>query len=536
VAGLGTTFGSGAMTNSIREIKDAKCILAIGTNTTENHPVIALEIKKALKRGGRLIVANPREIDLCRYADVWLMHKPGTDVALLGGMMKVIIDEGLMDVDFVESRCANFDAFMNSLASFDLGQVEAITGVPADNIAKAARIYATNPPASILYAMGLTQHTHGTDNVTAVADLAMLTGNVGKPFTGVNPLRGQNNVQGACDMAALPNVYPGYQAVANPEFRAKFEKAWGVKLNGKVGLTLTHMFEAIDDGSVKAMYLLGENPIISDPDSKYIERVLDKLEFLVVQDIFLTETAQFADVILPGASFAEKDGSFTNTERRVQRVRKVIDPVGGSRPDWQITCEIAKRMGSAGFDYFDPEAVMQEIAELVPIYGGISYERINVAGIQWPCPDRDHAGTQYLHEEQFSCGQGNFVPLQYKPSAESTDAEYPLIMTTGRSLYHFHTGTMTRKVDGLNAMHPEELVQINPADAKGIYDGDRISISSRRGKIEARAKVTDAVPPGVVFMTFHFAESNANVLTNRAYDPISEVPELKITAVKVEKA
>jgi len=538
VAGLVTTFGSGAMTNSIAEIKDAKCIFAIGTNTTANHPVLALEVKKALKKGGKLIVANPREIDLCKYADVWLMHRPGTDVALLGGMMKIIVDEGLMDKDFIESRCENFDAYTESLAAFDLAKVVAITGVTADKIIQAAHIYATNAPASILYAMGLTQHTHGTDNVTAVADLAMVTGNVGEPSTGVNPLRGQNNVQGACDMAALPNVYPGYQAVVNPDLQVKFEKAWGAKLDDKVGLTLTQMFEAIDEGRVKAMYLLGENPVISDPDSTHIEKALDKLEFLVVQDIFLTETAQHADVVLPGVSFAEKNGSFTNTERRVQRVRKAIDPVGDSRPDWQITCDIAKLMGAKGFDFADPEAVMQEIAELTPIYGGISYDRINVVGLQWPCPDKNHPGTQYLHNEQFSCGLGNFVPLEYKPPAESADEQYPLIMTTGRSLYHFHTGTMTRKVAGLNAIHPEELVEINPADAgtQGIADGDKISVSSRRGKIEAKAKVTEAVPPGVVFMTFHFAESSANVLTNPAYDPISKIPELKVAAVKVEKS
>jgi len=537
VAGLVTTFGSGAMTNSIREIKDAKCIFAIGSNTSVNHPVIALEVKKALNKGGKLIVANPCEIELCKYADVWLMHKPGTDVVLLGGMMKVIIDEDLLDKECVIGRCENYEEFEKSLAAFDLDNVVAITGVSADNIVEAARIYAGNSPASILYAMGITQHTHGTDNVTAVADLAMLTGNVGKPSSGVNPLRGQNNVQGACDVAALPNVYPGYQAVTNPELKLKFEKAWGAKLDDKAGLTLTEMFEAIDDDGVKAMYLLGENPVVSDPDSAHIEKALDKLEFLVVQDIFLTETAQHADVILPGTSFAEKDGSFTNTERRVQRVRKAIDPVGDSRPDWQITCEIAKRMGAKGFDFISPQAIMREIAELTPIYGGISYERINGAGLQWPCLDSDHSGTQYLHENQFSRGKGNFVPLQYKPPVEQADDEYPLIMTTGRSRYHFHTGVMTRKVDGLNTLHPEELVQINPtdADAQGIADGDRISVSSRRGKIEAKARVTEEVPAGLVFMTFHFAESSANVLTNPAYDPVSKIPELKVSAVKVQK-
>jgi len=538
VTGLFTAFGSGAMTNSINEIKDARCIFVIGSNTTVSHPVIALEIMKAVRKGAKLIVANPREIDLCQYADVWLMHKPGTDVALLGSMMKTIIDEGLIDKEFVESRCKNYDVYKKSLAAFALDKGEAITGVSADKIAKAASIFASNSPASILYGMGITQHTHGTDNVISVADLAMLTGNVGKPASGVNPLRGQNNVQGACDVAALPNVYPGYQVVTNPAMKTKFENAWEAKLSDKAGLTLTEMFEAIDNGKVKAMYLLGENPVVSDPDSAHIEKMLDKLEFLVVQDIFLTETAKYADVILPGTSFAEKDGSFTNTERRVQRVRKAINPIGGSRADWRITCEIAKRMGAKGFDFADPEAIMQEIAQLTPIYGGISYDRINVDGLQWPCPSADHPGTQYLHKERFSCGQGNFVPLEYKPPAEQVDKQYPLLMTTGRSRYHFHTGTMSRKVDGLSKLHPEELVEINPvdADALGIATGEKISVSSRRGKIEAKAKVTEEVPAGVVFMTFHFAESSANVLTNPAYDPVSKIPELKVAAVKIQKA
>ncbi len=537
VSGLGQTFGSGAMTNSISEIKDAECIFAIGTNTTVSHPVLALEIKKALKKGSKLIVANPRRVDLCDYADIWLMHKPGTDVALLGGMMKVIIDEGLADKEFIESRCENFDSYKQSLQEFDLSKVEAITGVPADKIAEAARIFASNESASILYAMGVTQHSHGTDNVTAVADLAMLTGNVGKPSTGVNPLRGQNNVQGACDMGALPNVYPGYHAVVDTETKAKFEKAWDAKLDDKKGLTLIHMFEAIDNGSIKAMYLMGENPVISEPDSSHIEKALQKLEFLVVQDIFLTETAQYADVVLPGASFAEKDGSFTNTERRVQRVRKAIDPVGGCRADWQIICQIAERIGAKGFDYASPEDVMREIADLVPIYGGISYERIDAVGLQWPCLDKDDPGTKYLHGPRFRRGKGYFVPLQYKPSMESADDEYPLIMTTGRSLYHFHAATMTRRIEGLSVMHPEEMMEINPEDARQreIADGDKISIISRRGKIEAKARVTDDVPPGVVFMTFHFAESRANVLTNPVYDPVSKIPEFKVTAVQVKK-
>jgi len=536
VAGLATTFGSGAMTNSVNEIGDAACILSIGSNTTVSHPIVSLEIKRAVDHGAKLIVANPREIDLCRFAHLWLRHKPGSDVALLMGMMRVIVDEGLLDQAFIEERCENYEAFLESLKDFDLDSAANITGVPQEKIAEAARTYATQKPSTILYAMGITQHTHGTDNVIATANLAMLTGNVGKPSTGVNPLRGQNNVQGACDMGALPTVYPGYQAVTDPNIQKKFENAWGVSLSSTAGLALTEIFPAVHEGRIKAIYLVGENPVLSDPDSNHIREALEKLEFLVVQDIFLTETARMADVVLPAASFAEKDGTFVNTERRVQRVRQAIEPVGNSKPDWWIACQLAKRMGGEGFDFEHPSQIMEEIADLTPSYGGMSYERLERESPQWPCPTEEHPGTPFLHEYTFARGKGKFMPLEYRPPAEMPDDEYPLVLTTERSLYLFHTSTMTRKVRGLNKLHSEELVEINPADAEslGISDGEPIKVISRRGEVTAKAKVTPVSPAGVVTMSFHFAESPTNVLTNPALDPVSKIPELKVCAVRVE--
>lgn len=538
MAGLATSFGSGAMTNSVNEIEDAACIFAIGTNTTASHPVIGLKVKKAVQKGAKLIVANPRKIDLCRFATLWLQQRPGTDVVLLMGMMRVIVDEGLLDMTFIEQRCRDFDVFKESLQNFNLDFVEKITGVPQEKIAEAARIYATNKPATILYCMGITQHTHGTDNVFALANLAMLTGNIGKPSTGVNPLRGQNNVQGACDMGALPNVYPGYQRVDDPAVRQRFETAWGCSLCDSPGLTLTEILEAAHRGQIKALYVIGENLLLSEPDARHVEEALRALDFLVVQDIFLTETARLADVVLPAATFAEKDGTFTNTERRIQLVRKAIEPVGNSRPDWWIICELAKRMGAKGFDFNHPSEIMKEIASLTPSYGGISYERLENGGLQWPCPAVEHPGTPILHTERFLTpdGKGRFMPLEYKPPAETPDEEYPLILTTERSLYHYH-GTLTRKVEGLNTLRDKELVEINPNDANalGIADGEVVRVISRRGEVTARAKVTNDSPPGVVTMSFHFAESPTNTLTNPALDPVAKIPELKVCAVRIEK-
>ena len=537
MAGLATSFGSGAMTNTIHEIGDAECILAIGTNTTESHPVIGLEPVRAARNGKKLIIANPREIKLNRYATIWLRQKPGTDVALIMGMAKVIVDEGLLDSYFVADRCENFEAFKESLRSFDLDTVSKITGVPAGDIAKAARMYATNKPATILYAMGITQHSHGTDNVLAIANLAMLTGNIGKPSTGVNPLRGQNNVQGACDMGALPNVYPAYQSVTDPNVKKKFEEAWGRILNGTAGLTLTEIFEAIHKGQIKALYIIGENPVLTDPDSSHIKSALQKLELLVFQDIFLNETGQLAHIVVPAASFAEKDGTFTNTERRVQLVRKFAGPIGESKPDWWITSQIAKRMGGKGFDYQSAADVMSEIARLTPSYGGITYDRLEKGSLQWPCPTPEHPGTAILHSQIFTRGKGRFMPLEYRPPKELPDEQFPMVLTTKRSLYHYHTGTMTHKISALNSLLGEGFVEINPFDAAAlsIKDGDVVKVVSRRGEVSAKAKLSGLTPAGVISMDFHFAETPTNVLTNPAFDPVSKIPEFKVAAVRVEK-
>lgn len=539
LAGLAQTFGSGAMTNSINEINQASCILAIGTNTTVAHPVIGLQIKQAVKKGAKLIVANPKEIELGRWADIFLQHLPGSDVALLMGMMRSMVEEGLEDAAFIEARCENFEAFKKSLDNFKPDFVEKTTGVPWEKIVEAARCYATQKPASILYAMGITQHTHGTDNVLATSNLALLTGNIGRPSTGVNPLRGQNNVQGACDMGALPGLYPGYQKVNDPEVKKKFESAWGSSLSDSPGLTHVEIFEAISAQKIKALYLVGENPILSEANSRHVEEALKRLKFFVVQDIFLSETARLADVVLPAASFAEKDGTFTNTERRVQRIHKTIDPPGSAKPDWWITCQLAKKFRSRGFDFSHPQEIMEEIASLTPSYQGISYKRLENGGLQWPCTSPQHPGTPILYTEGFATknGKARFRPLEYKPPAEVPDEEYPLIFTTDRSLFHFHTSTMTRKVEGLNILNGQELLNIHPEDAayRGINDGDIVRVISRRGKVKVKAKLTDLCPPGLVSMTFHFVETPTNVLTNSALDPLAKIPETKVCAVEVKK-
>ncbi len=538
MAGLATALGSGAMTNSISELGDAAAILAIGTNTTAAHPIIALQVKKAAKNGAKLIVANPKEIDLCRFADIFLQHKPGTDVALLMGMARVIVDEGLQDDSFIQERCEDFDAFKESLANFDLDTVEEITGVPQDKIAEAARVYATQNPASIIYCMGITQHAHGTDNVLGTSNLALLTGNIGKPSSGVNPLRGQNNVQGACDMGCLPNVYPGYQNVTLPDAKAKAESAWGVELNSELGLTHTEIFDGCYDGTIKSLYLIGENPVISEANASHAVEAMEKADFMVVQDIFMTETAELADVVLPSTTFAEKDGTFTNTERRVQRVRKAIEPIGGIKPDWWITCELAKRLDGKGFDYDGPEAILEEASSMMPTYKGITYARLERGTLQWPCPSEDHPGTPYLHAEKFgtASGKGKFMPLEYRKSAEETNEEYPLILTTDRSLFHFH-GTMTRRVYGLNELDKEERLKINPLDASrlGIEDGQTVKVLSRRGNVEVNTLVTDICPVGTVSMTFHFSETITNVLTCCELDPVAKTPATKVCAVQIEK-
>ncbi len=539
VVGLAQIFGSGAMSNSIDEIKDSACLFVIGTNPTASYPVIGLRIVEAVKNGAKLVVADPRNIDLCKHADIVLNQIPGTDVALLMGIMKIIVDEGLLDENFIKERCENFDDFKESLKEYDLDTVEAITGVNPELIRDAARLYASTKPASILYSLGITEHTHGTENVFALGNLALLTGNMGKPSTGVNPIRGQNNVQGACDMGCLPDVFPGYQKVEDPETIKRFENAWNVELDNSMGLKFPEMLDAARNGDVKAMYIVGENPVTSEPDTENIKKSLENLDFLVVQDIFLSETAQMADVVLPGCSFAEKDGTFANSERRVQRVRKVIEPVGDSRPDWLITCQLAQRLGAEGFKFKDASEIYDEIAEIAPIFGGINYGRIDEEGIQWPCLDEKDNGTPILHTETFKTenGKGKFIPLHYRPSAELPDEDYPLILTTGRSLYHYQTSTMTGAVEGLKKLYGEDYIDMCLKDALkiGVENGDKVKVISRRGEIEPKVRITDSCLPGVVFMTFHFGESATNLITNSALDPISKTPEFKVCAVRVEK-
>jgi len=502
------------------------------------HPIVGRRIARAVRKGAKLIVADPRETVLSQKDGLWLRHRPGTDVALLNAMARVIVEEGLFDEAFVGKRCEGFDDLKTVLMEWDLAEAAAITGVSVDDIVEAARTYATIAPATIIYAMGITQHSHGTNNVKAVSNLALLTGQIGKPSTGVNPLRGQNNVQGACDMGALPNVFPGYQKVDDPVVRKAWEKTWAAKLSGSPGLTLTEIFEAARDGKIKALYIMGENPVLTEADVTSTEEAISRLHLFVVQDLFLTETAKLADVVLPAASFAEKDGTFTNTERRVQRIRKAIEPLGNSRPDWMIIRDLAQQMGAQGFDFDSPEQILEEIRGVVPSYGGITYERIDTQGLQWPCPDTEHSGTPFLHKDTFGTpnGLGKLTPISYIPSAETTSREYPLILTTGRSTFHYHS-TLSRKVAGLNVLGGGEYVEINPEDASmlEIEDGENVKVVSRRGTIWAKAKVSRITPPGVVSMTFHYAETRTNILTHGALDPEAKIPELKVCAVKIER-
>jgi len=537
VAGLAAAFGSGAMTNSIAELEHADCILVTGSNTTETHPVIANLIKRAVRyHGAKLIVVDPRKIDLVKYATLWLRQKGGTDVAWINGMMNVIVHEGLLDEKFISARTEGFEEFRKLVEEYTPDKVEKITGIPAEKIREAARIYGKAQAASIVYAMGITQHTTGTDNVLSLANLAMLTGNIGRPSTGVNPLRGQNNVQGACDVGALPNVFPGYQKVTDPAVREKFEKAWKVKLPEKPGLTVVEMMNAAAEGKIKAMVIMGENPMISDPNLNHVEEALKSLDFLVVQDIFLTETAALADVVLPAASFAETDGTFTNTERRVLLVRKAIDPPGEAKPDWEIICELATQMGYP-MHYVHPSEIMDEIARLTPIYGGIRYHRLVPDGLQWPCPTEDHPGTKFLHAGKFSRGKGRFHPVDYIPPAELPNEEYPFLLSTGRILFHYHTGSMSRRAAALNAYVNAGYAEMNPNDLSrlGIKDGEMIRVRTRRGEIEIKAKATARVAEGSIFIPFHFSEGPANRLTNDALDPKSKIPEFKVAACRIEK-
>ena len=538
VTGLAETFGSGAMTNSISCIDQADVILVIGSNTTEQHPLIGSRILNAVRNGTHLIVADNRRIRLARHADLHLRHKNGSDVALLNGIMHVIIAEGLENRDFITARTENFAALAKTVAGWTPERTAAATGLEAGEIVTAARLFAAAERGMIVYSMGITQHSHGVDNVRCIAALAMLTGNVGRPGTGVNPLRGQNNVQGGCDMGALPDLYSGYQKVSDPLMREKFAHAWGVaQLSATPGLPLTRAMDAASAGQLQAMFIMGENPALSDPDLGHARRVLENLELLVVQDIFMTETAALADIVLPAACYAEKEGTFTSTERRIQRLSKAVEPPGVARADWEIICAIAERAGYQGMRYADPAAIMDEIAALTPIYGGIAYGRLDPHGLQWPCPDRSHPGTPLLHTERFTRGTGRFSTAFHHLPAELPDAQYPLVLTTGRTYFHWHTGSMTRRTHLLDREEPSSFIELHPDDAArlGVRNRDLLLVSSRRGKVRTEARVTDMVIPGVVFMPFHFAEGAANTLTNNVLDPESSIPEFKVCAVQVEK-
>lgn len=525
------------MTNSIRDIEDADCILLIGSNTTENHPLVARRIIRAKERGAKLIVADPREIQLTALADLWLRLRPGTDVALLNGLMHVIIAEGLEHASFIKERTEGFEELCQAVEPYTPAKTAELTGVSEEMIREAARLYAKGPASSIVYCMGITQHTTGVDNVLSCANLAMLTGNIGRPGTGVNPLRGQNNVQGACDMGALPNVLPGYQPVTDEAKRTAVQNKWGADIPGSVGLTVVEMINAAGEGKLKALYVMGENPLLSDPDINHVREALAKLELLVVQDIFPSETAGLAHVVLPGASWAEKDGTFTNTERRVQLIRKAVEPPGEARPDWEIICGLAAKMGLNGFSFSSAEEIFEEIRTVTPQYAGMTYRRLVPEGLQWPCPTEEHPGTPILHSKTFTRGKGKFHPVTFKPPAEEPDARYPFVLTTGRVGCHYHTGTMTRRSETLAQEMPTGFVEVNPQDAArlNIRDGEMARVGTRRGQITLRVRVTERVAPGILFVPFHFLEAAANILTNPALDPVAKIPEFKVCAAAIER-
>ncbi|MCA9670432.1 MAG: molybdopterin-dependent oxidoreductase [Myxococcales bacterium] len=536
MAGLVTTFGAGAMTNSIGEIRDADFLFVIGSNTTEAHPIIAMEMKRAALRGATLVVADPRNIWLTTIADKHLALRPGSDVWLLNAMANVIVSEGLVDEDFIANNTEGFESVKQTVASYTPEAAEEVTGIAADDIRWAARKYATTERAGIYYTLGITEHAHGTDNVYALSNLVLMTGHLGKASTGLNPLRGQNNVQGANDAGASPVYYPGYQRVDDPEAQKKYEAAWGCELSPRPGLNLNEMMKEVGE-QVLGLYVMGEDIVISEPNVSHLEEGLNKIEFLVVQDIFSNETMRFADVVLPAACFAEKDGVFTNSERRVQRVRKAVEPPGEARADWEIIVELANRCG-ADWQYQSPADVYAEMARDAPKFAGIDHQRLDrEGGLQWPCPSADHPGTRYLHEGgQISRGKGQFQAVDYRPPAEPVDDDYPLVLSTGRTLYHYNAATQTRRIEGLDAKQPVPFLEMHPRDAKkrGIADGDLVTLSSRRGTIRCQALFSRQVRKGCVWMSLHFAEARANLLTVDAGDLVTGTAEYKVCAVQVE--
>jgi formate dehydrogenase alpha subunit len=542
------SMGSGATSNSYIDYEEAGCIVVVGSDASANHPVIAVRFRRAMARGAKIIVINPKRIELCDQADIWIRQRPGTDVALFNAMARVILDEGLANLEFVWSRTEGFDEWRESLAPFTLKHAAAVTAVPAEVIARAARYYA-RPPFSgscLVWGMGITQHVNGIQNARALLNLSLVAGQMGFPGSGISPLRGQNNVQGCGDAGCIPTNLPGYQGY-DPATLDRFERAWGQRPPTEKGLLVTEMIEACLTGDVRAMYVVGENPLLSEPDLHHAEKAISQLDCLVVQDLFLHETAERAHVFLPAAAFAEKEGTFTNSERRVQRVRRTLDAPGRARPDWWITSELAKRVArrlnlavDRQFDHDGPAAIFDEMAGLTPFLGGISHARLDrEGGLQWPCPTPDHPGTRFLYAESFPRGRARFVVAeQIEEAAELPDPDYPFVLNTGRLLYHWHGGTLTRRVEGLLELAPQLEVAVHPVDARrlGIEQGDPIRVTSRRGELTAHANLTEAVSQGALFVPFvKLAESAANFLTNSAHDPVSKIPEYKVCAVKVER-
>ena len=536
MASLAISFGSGAMTNSIADIKESDIIFMIGGNPDTSHPTIGLRIHQAIDRGAKLIVADPRGTDFAQRADIWMRVNPGSDVALLNGMVHVILEEGLWDKKFVEERTENFEELEIVTKKYTPDYVEKITGVPPEKLREAARLYASaGKKSAIFYGMGLAHWASGTDNVKSIANLAMVCGKMGIPGGGVNPLRGQNNVQGACDMGALFNTLPGYSGLNNEDVFAKYEELWKVRLPRRPGKPATEVWDNIIDGNIRAIYVFGEDPVLADPNAGHAVMAIDKLDFLIVQDLFLTETAKKADVVFPAACFAEKDGTFTCSERRVQRVRKAVEPPGEAKPDWKIFCELSQKMGYM-MKYDSAEAIFNEVTSLMPQYAGITYERIESQGLQWPVPDKDHPGTPVLHVGKFTRGRGLFIPEDYSAPKELPDEEYPMILTTGRETAQYNFGSMTRKTPGIEEICPEALASVSPEDAErlGIKERGWLKITSRRGTIKVRATITDRSQEGTIFIPYHFEEVPVNNLTLNNLDRLSRSPQYKLCAIKVE--
>lgn len=546
VTGLQLSIGSSAMSNSIAEMETLDTFIVTGSNTTETHPVISNFLKRAVRQNGaKLIVVDPRQIEMTNFATMWLRQKPGTDVAVFQAMAHVVVKEGLYDGSFIAERTEGFTDYIESLEQFTPEWAESVSGVSAESIRQAARLYANAKRASIYWGMGISQSTHGTDNTLSLVNLALMCGHVGKSGTGLNPLRGQNNVQGCSDSGGLPNVFTAYQRVDNPAVRATFEQAWGVPLNPEPGLTATEMVDGAADGRIRAMFVLGENPMMSEPNQNHARHALEELEFLVCQDIFINETGAMADVILPATSFAEKDGTFTNTDRRIQRCRTAVPPIGNTRPDWDILSDLGRRIEarlgvklSGGFDYADPEAIWEEMRRVTPEFWGIDYARIErEGGVHWPCPSFDHPGTPFLFADTFPRGKGKFWEVEYGTNSELPDEDYPYNLSTGRVLYHWSGSTMTGN-SRLEEIYPEAVVEMHPHDAaeSGVRTGDWVRISSRRGSILVRVLITTRSPQGTVFVPFHFAEAAANLLTLDRIDGRAKIPDYKNTAVKIERA